>query len=149
LAFKNIFGDFCQTNFYTVYVTDLYEICRDVDEQSEVIFSIPQGTLPWQPILWAKSTSNTHLVVRVTFARAAPPAYDKKGNCCAGRRQTNYLIRWTQANQLNDQLAMISRRRWLVGWSRVKRPTRHISEAVFTANHLTDTDKQNCTGKYR
>jgi len=23
-----------------------------------------------------------------------------------------------------------------------------ISEAVFTANHLTDTDKQNSTGKY-
>jgi len=23
-----------------------------------------------------------------------------------------------------------------------------ISEAVFTANHLTDTDKQNTTGKY-
>ena len=24
-----------------------------------------------------------------------------------------------------------------------------ISEAVFIANHLTDTDKQNSTGKYR
>jgi len=24
-----------------------------------------------------------------------------------------------------------------------------ISEAVFAANHLTDTDKQNSTGKYR
>ena len=24
-----------------------------------------------------------------------------------------------------------------------------ISEAVFTANHLTDTEKQNSTGKYR
>jgi len=24
-----------------------------------------------------------------------------------------------------------------------------ISEAVFTANHLTDTDKQNNTGKYK
>jgi len=24
-----------------------------------------------------------------------------------------------------------------------------ISEAVFTANHLTDTDKQNSAGKYR
>jgi len=37
-------------------------------------FSIPQGTLPRQPILWAKSTSIPHLVVRMTFARAAPPA---------------------------------------------------------------------------
>jgi len=27
--------------------------------------------------------------------------------------------------------------------------TEVISEAVFTANHLTDTDKQNSTGKYR
>ena len=26
--------------------------------------------------------------------------------------------------------------------------TEVISEAVFTANHLTDTDKQNSTGKY-
>jgi len=38
-------------------------------------------------IFWAKSTSNTHLVVRMTFARAAPPANDKKGNCYALRRQ--------------------------------------------------------------
>jgi len=27
-------------------------------------------------------------------------------------------------------------------------PNTVISEAVFTANHLTDTDKQNSTGKY-
>jgi len=36
--------------------------------------------------------SRLHLVIRVTFARAAPPAYDKKGSCFAERRQTNYLI---------------------------------------------------------
>jgi len=42
---------------------------------------------------------HSNLVVRTTFARAAPPAYDKKGNCYAGRRQTNYVIRWLQANQ--------------------------------------------------
>jgi len=41
LAFKYIFGDFCQTNFHAIYVTDLYEICRDVDEQAEVIFFDP------------------------------------------------------------------------------------------------------------
>jgi len=69
------------------------------------LFSIPQGTLPWQPILWAKSTSNTHFVVRMTFARAAPPAYDKKGNCCAGRTQTNYLIRWTRSSGVAGPLA--------------------------------------------
>ena len=37
---------------------------------------------------------HSNLVVRMTFARAALPAYDKEGNCYAGRRQTNYLIRW-------------------------------------------------------
>ena len=46
----------------------------------------------------AKSTSNTGLVVRMTFTRAAPPAYDKNDNIIAmqgvgtrhtGRRRTN------------------------------------------------------------
>jgi len=31
-----------------------------------------------QPILWAKSTSDPHLAVRVIFARAALPAHDNK-----------------------------------------------------------------------
>ena len=82
--YLNIFSDFFQTNYFNVYRTDYHEICRigrtlAVDEQSksEVIFFDPQRTLPWQPILWAKSTSNTHLVVRMIFARAAPPAYNK------------------------------------------------------------------------
>ena len=35
----------------------------------------------WQPILWTKSSSNTDVVVRVTFAEAAPPAYVKKISC--------------------------------------------------------------------
>jgi len=48
--------DFCQTNYLNIYSTDLHEICSigrtlAVDERPEVIFSIPQGTLPWQPIL--------------------------------------------------------------------------------------------------
>ena len=40
---------------------------------------------------------------------------------------------------------------WLVGveFSAPLDTTEVISEAVFTANHLTDTDKQNSTGKYR
>jgi len=33
-----------------------------------------------------------HLVIRMTFARAAPPAYDKKGSCYA------------QANKLRDSI---------------------------------------------
>jgi len=45
-----------------------------------------------------------NVLVRVTFVRAAPPAYDKKGNCNVGCRQTIYLTRWTQANQLTDKL---------------------------------------------
>jgi len=71
-----------------------------------IIFSICQGMLPWQPILWAKyiyTPFHTHLVLRLTFARAAPPAYDKKGNCYEGHGQTNYLIRRTQANQSSNK----------------------------------------------
>jgi len=52
----------------------------------------------------------SHLVVRVTFARAAPPAYDKRGSYYAGRRQTNHVIRWTQANQSNNKVTIINRR---------------------------------------
>jgi len=38
--------------------TDLRQMCRvggtvAVDERINVRFSIPQGTFPWQPILWA------------------------------------------------------------------------------------------------
>jgi len=47
-------------------------------------FSILQGTLLWQPILWAKSTCNTHLVVFVTFARAAPQAYTRRAVAMQG-----------------------------------------------------------------
>jgi len=44
-----------ETNYLDIRQTDLYEICSDgrtlaVDERPKVIFSIPQGTLPWQPI---------------------------------------------------------------------------------------------------
>ena len=58
------FSDFCQTNYLDICQTDLHEIyriCRTlvVDERFVVIASIPHGTLPWQPILWAKSHSNT------------------------------------------------------------------------------------------
>jgi len=51
----------------------------------KLFFSIVQGTLLWQPNMWAKSTSIPHLVVRMTFARAAPPAYDKKGRARANK----------------------------------------------------------------
>jgi len=54
--------------YVKIYLTDRHPVCRHgrttaVDERSEVSFSIPQGTLPWQPILRAKSTppQSTHL----------------------------------------------------------------------------------------
>ena len=71
------FGDFFQTDYLSIYGIDLREISRTgrtlaADERSKLFFSISQGTLPWQLILWSKSTSNPHLLVRMTFARAAP-----------------------------------------------------------------------------
>ena len=44
--FKNIFSIFCQTNYLSVYQTDLHETCSigralAVDERSEVIFFDP------------------------------------------------------------------------------------------------------------
>jgi len=53
---------FCLTNYLNIYQTNLHPICTQLtaDERPEVSFLIPQGTLPWQPILWAKSTSNPH-----------------------------------------------------------------------------------------
>ena len=71
------FSDFFQTDYLSIYGIDLREISRTgrtlaADERSKLFFSISQGTLPWQLILWAKSTSNPHLLVRMTFARAAP-----------------------------------------------------------------------------
>jgi len=60
-CFENILVIFVRP-IINIYRTDFHEICSigkplAVDEQSEVFFSIPQGTLPWQPILWTKSTS--------------------------------------------------------------------------------------------
>ena len=50
----------------------------------------------------SKMISNAHLVVCMTLARVAPQAYDKKGNCYVGRRQTTYLTQWKQVNELTD-----------------------------------------------
>jgi len=110
------FNDFYKTNYLNIYRISIFarfaglvELWTQMNDL-KLFFSISQGTLRWQQILWAKSTSNPHLVLRMAFARAAPPAYNKKGNCHAGRRQTNYLIRWTQENQLSNRLTMMNRR---------------------------------------
>jgi len=68
-----------------------YEICTigrntAVDQRSEVCFSIPRGTLPWQPI-FGLSPGPVH---RIGFACDALEAtYDKKCKCCARRRRTS------------------------------------------------------------
>jgi len=43
------FNDCCQTNYVNVYQIFGVGITMAVDDQSEVSFSVPQGTLPWQP----------------------------------------------------------------------------------------------------
>jgi len=51
-----IFNDVCETSYLNNYRTDLcqiFEVGRTmaVDERAELNFLLPQGTLPWQPIL--------------------------------------------------------------------------------------------------
>jgi len=36
-----------------------------VDDQSEISFLIPQGTLPWQPIFWVLSADLLSAAVRL------------------------------------------------------------------------------------
>jgi len=84
--FKLYFSGFCQTNYLNIRTGPIFakfaglaELCPEMN-RLKLFLSISQGTLPWQPILWAKSTSIPHHVVRMTFARATSPAYNKKGN---------------------------------------------------------------------
>jgi len=111
--------------------TDLREICRIcrslvVDERSKVIFFDPSRDVTVVPILWTKSISFPRLVVRMTFARSAPPSRSRDGVLlievfysyrsvsatyahlmhAVGRMQINYLIRWMQASQLADELTI-------------------------------------------
>ena len=111
--------------------TDLREICRIcrslvVDERSKVIFFDPSRDVAVVPILWTKSISFPRLVVRMTFARSAPPSRSRDGVLlievfysyrsvsatyahllhAVGRMQINYLIRWMQASQLADELTI-------------------------------------------
>ena len=78
------------------------------------------STLQWQPIFfWAKSTvqyspCSLHAILLVGAA-----SIRQKGQYCyAGHSQINYLTRWTQENQLTDQLTIINRRRGgIIGWA--------------------------------
>jgi len=52
-----IFNAICQTNYLKICQTDRRQCSRvrgttAVDSRSEIRFSIPRGTLPWQPILF-------------------------------------------------------------------------------------------------
>jgi len=76
----------------------------------KLFFSIAQGTLLWQPILWTKSTSKPHLVVRMTFARAAPPAYDKKCNCYAGRKKNKLSDSINAGELISNKITTINMR---------------------------------------
>jgi len=73
-----------------------------------LVFSITQGTLQFAVARLAanfvgelaKLPQSTQLTLRAVREISAQ---DEKCNCC---RHTNYLIRWTQANQLSDQLTI-------------------------------------------
>jgi len=69
-----------------------------VDKRAEDVFRSLKRRCSGTQFFGRIDFQSTHLqLVRVAIARAAPAAYDKKCNCRAGCRQTNYLIRWTQA----------------------------------------------------
>jgi len=60
LSFLFFFNNRCEQRDLGNYKTDLHQIFRGgshigVDVQSDIGFRIGQGTLPWQPILGAKS----------------------------------------------------------------------------------------------
>jgi len=46
------FNDFCQTDYLKIDLRQIIRFDRTmaVVDQPEISFSIPQGTLPWQPI---------------------------------------------------------------------------------------------------
>jgi len=61
LLLFRLFTRFLSDQLSPIYLTGLRQIFRVVrtmvvGDQSEISFSIPQGTLPWQPILRALST---------------------------------------------------------------------------------------------
>jgi len=50
-----VFNDFFHTSFLKIYRTNVRQIFKfgrtmALDDRSKISFSIPQGTLPWQPI---------------------------------------------------------------------------------------------------
>jgi len=73
-----------------------------VDETPDFsFFSILQWTLPWQPIFVVI------LILSASIHRTGFALHSADG----GIRQEVQFLRWTQANQLTDQLTTIKRRR--------------------------------------
>jgi len=105
LPLLHIFNDFCQTNYYpNIHRTDLHQILEVdrnrtvvVDERSVVIFSIPEGRCRGNQFCG----SNSDPIHRIGFAR---------DSLDGGVRQEVQVLRWTQTNQLADQLIIINRR---------------------------------------
>ena len=64
-----------------------------VYERSEVNFLIPQGTLPWQPILWAR------IPYICAINRSAPSARSRRRSVSATAARC-----WAQANKLPDSM---------------------------------------------
>jgi len=70
---------------FNILRADLHEIRRigrikALDKRPEVFFDPSTDVAVVTNFVGKKSTSNPHLVVRMTFARAAPPAFDNKDN---------------------------------------------------------------------
>ena len=79
-----------------------------VDEQSLASFSIPQGTLPRQPILWAEFRPNPRSLVRLPLAGWR--IYDNEcSECCVDAGGAIKLT--NQLTKVNSRLARGSARR--------------------------------------
>jgi len=81
-----------------------------LEDQSEVRFSFPQGTLSQQPILSAVSSSS-HTTEFLSFRRYSPNgavAYERSGG--VGRwtqAEVVYGSKWTHAGQANFALHLV------------------------------------------
>jgi len=69
-----ILGDSCQTNYLKIYLTNNRRILRvsrtmAIDGPSEIRFSIPEGTLPWQPIFLSIEIQRLCLSVALSTER--------------------------------------------------------------------------------
>ena len=76
---------FCQTNYLNIF-HEIYMIGRTsaADERHEVIFFYLLRKVAVATNFVGKIDLHSNLVVRMTFARAAPPAYEKRAIAMQG-----------------------------------------------------------------